>query len=93
MELILDILSGNPGSGGVQVTQTELITHTRTLLTTSTQTDTVLIPVNYRGTEIYQTVTEHNVVTDTTVDYSVQTLLTFVSTTKPFYPLAPTLNR
>jgi len=87
-------LLGNPaGGGGVQVTQTELITHTRTLLTTSTQTDTVLIPVNYRGTEIYQTVTEHNVVTDTTVDYSIQTLLNFVSSTKPFYPLAPTLNR
>ena len=97
------------GGGGAQETLTSLITHTRTLLTTATNTDTVLIPVNYRGTEIFQvsrrvsgprvtchvsqTVTEHNLVTSTTTDYSVQTLLSFVPATKPFYPLAPTLHR
>ena len=33
-------------------------------------------------------------VTSTTTDYSVQTLLNFLPVTeKPFYPLAPTLNR
>ena len=97
------------GGGGAQETLTSLITHTRTLLTTATNTDTVLIPVNYRGTEIFQvscrvsgprvtcrvsqTVTEHNLVTSTTTDYSVQTLLSFVPATQPFYPLAPTLHR
>ena len=40
-----------------------------------------------------QTVTEHNLVTSTTTDYSVQTLLSFVAATQPFYPLAPTLHR
>ena len=49
--------------------------------------------LNSRGSEIYQTVTEHNVVTQTTTDYSVQTLLSFVPATQPFYPLAPTLHR
>ena len=48
---------------------------------------------NSRGSEIYQTVTEHNVVTQTTTDYSVQTLLNFVPASEPFYPLAPTLHR
>merc|ERR1712227_555264 len=94
--VLLNLIGGGllGGAGaGPQETQTSLVTHTKVGLTTSTQTDTVLIPVNYRGTEIYQTVTEHNVVTDTTVDYSIQTLLNFVSSTKPFYPLAPTLNR
>ena len=37
--------------------------------------------------------TEHNVVTQTTTDYSVQTLLNFVPASEPFYPLAPTLHR
>jgi len=63
------------------------------LLTTMTQTDTVLVPVNYRGSEIYQTVTEQNVVTKTTTDYSVQTLLSYAPASEPFYPLAPTLHR
>ena len=49
--------------------------------------------LNSRGSEIYQTVTEHNVVTQTTTDYSVQTLLNFVPASEPFYPLAPTLHR
>ena len=39
-------LSG--GAQGPQETRTQYITHTRTLLTTTTATDTVLIPVNYR---------------------------------------------
>ena len=39
-------LSG--GAAGPQETRTQYITHTRTLLTTTTATDTVLIPVNYR---------------------------------------------
>ena len=42
---------------------------------------------------VSQTVTEHNLVTSTTTDYSVQTLLSFVPATQPFYPLAPTLHR
>ena len=36
------------GAAGPQETRTQFITHTRTLLTTTTATDTVLIPVNYR---------------------------------------------
>ena len=79
---------------GPQETQTTLVTHTKTLLTTTTNTDTVLIPVNYRGTEIYQTVTEHNLVTLTTTQLSVQTQVNYVpASSKPFYPLAPTLHR
>ena len=42
---------------------------------------------------VSQTVTEHNLVTSTTTDYSVQTLLSFVPASQPFYPLAPTLHR
>jgi len=94
--VLLNLLGGGGllgGAAGPQQTRTQLITHTRTLLTTTTATDTVLIPVNYRGSEIYQTVTEHNVVTQTTTDYSVQTLLNFVPASEPFYPLAPTLHR
>jgi len=93
------ILGGGPGGprgpapGGPQETHTQFITHTRTLLTTMTQTDTVLVPVNYRGSEIYQTVTEQNVVTKTTTDFSVQTLLSYAPASEPFYPLAPTLHR
>ena len=40
--------SSSGGAAGPQQTRTQLITHTRTLLTTTTATDTVLIPVNYR---------------------------------------------
>merc|ERR1712117_639975 len=39
------------------------------------------------------TVTEHNVVTESITDYSVQTLLNYVPASEPFYPLAPTLHR
>ena len=79
---------------GPAETRSELITHTRTFITTSTVTQTALIPVNFRGSEIFQTVTEVDVLTSTTTDYSIQTLLNFVpATNKPFYPLAPTLNR
>jgi len=88
------LLGGQRGQAGQAETRSELITHTRTLITTSTQTDTALIPVNFRGSEIFQTVTDVEVVTVTSTDYSVQTLLNFVPVTdKPFYPLAPTLNR
>ena len=74
--------------------RSELITHTRTFLLTETRTATSIIPVNFRGSEVLQTLTEVEVVTSTTTDYSVQTLLSFPpASDKPFYPLAPTLNR
>jgi len=94
--VLLNLIGGGllGGAGaGPQETQTSLVTHTKVGLTTTTNTDTVLIPVNYRGTEIYQTVTEHMVVTVTTTELSVQTQVNYVRASKPFLPLAPTLHR
>ena len=95
--VLLNLIGGGLLASQSQVAQgrPELITHSRTFLLTQSQTLTNIIPVNFRGSEVLQTVTEVEVVTRTTTDYSVQTLLTFPppSSNKPFYPLAPTLNR
>ena len=56
--------------------------------------ETVVIPVNFRGKRIEQTVTDLKTITSTTTDYSVQTLLNYEKPSdEPFYPLAPALHR
>ena len=87
------LLASQSQAAGAQ-RRSELITHTRTFLLTETRTATSIVPVNFRGSEVVQTLREVEVVTLTTTDYSVQTLLSFPPPAdKPFYPLAPTLNR
>ena len=55
--------------------------------------DTIVIPVNFRGSQIMQTVTDLKTVTTTTTDYSVQTLLNYEKPSdEPFFPLAPALH-
>jgi len=74
--------------------RTQFITHTRSFLTTTTTMETVVIPVNFRGKRIEQTVTDLKTITSTTTDYSVQTLLNYEKPSdEPFYPLAPALHR
>ena len=73
--------------------KTELITHTRSFLTTITSLETIKIPVNFRGSTIFQTVTEEKTDLVTVTDYSVQTVLNYQSKSQPFLPLAPTLHR
>merc|ERR1712168_337148 len=74
--------------------RTQFITHTRSFLTTTTTMETVVIPVNFRGKRIDQTVTDLKTLTSTTTDYSVQTLLNYEKPSdEPFYPLAPALHR
>jgi hypothetical protein len=74
--------------------RTQLITHTRSFLTTATSMETVIIPVNFRGSKIFQTVTDLKTSIVTTTDHSVQTLLNYDKpTADPFLPLAPTLHR
>merc|ERR1712168_775760 len=74
--------------------RTQFITHTRSFLTTTTTMETVVIPVNFRGKQIEQTVTDLKTITSTTTDYSVQTLLNYEKRSdEPFYPLAPALHR
>jgi len=74
--------------------RTQFITHTRSFLTTTTTMETVVIPVNFRGKQIEQTVTDLKTLTSTTTDYSVQTLLNYEKRSdEPFYPLAPALHR
>ena len=94
--VLLNLIGGGLLASQSQAAQrkSELITHTRTFLLTDTQTVTNIIPVNFRGSEVLQTLTEVELVTSTTTDYSVQTLFSFSpASDKPFYPLAPTLNR
>lgn len=86
------------GSGGLgQPTgppRTQLITHTRSFLTTTTATETLVIPVNFRGSKIFKTVTDLKTEVLTTTDYSVQTKLNYdQQRSEPFLPLAPTLHR
>ena len=73
--------------------KSELITHTRSFLTTITSLETIKIPVNFRGSTIFQTVTEEKTDLVTVTDYSVQTVLNYQSQSQPFLPLAPTLHR
>jgi hypothetical protein len=91
------LLGNNLQLGGPAVhgpPRTEFITHTRSFLTTTTTMDTIVIPVNFRGSQIMQTVTDLKTVTTTTTDYSVQTLLNYEKPSdQPFYPLAPALHR
>lgn len=88
----LQQLGGGPTIAGPP--RTQFITHTRSFLTTTTTLDTVVVPVNFRGSQIYQTITDLKTLTTTTTDYSVQTLLNFEKPSdEPFYPFAPTLHR
>jgi hypothetical protein len=74
--------------------QTHLVTHTRSYLTSSISTQTIVIPITLRGQEVFKTVTDKTTVTETTTDYSVQTVTNYVSSKPPsFLPLAPTLHR
>ena len=96
--VLLSILGGGLlGAGGPTVHQgpqkTELITHTRSFLTTITSLETIKIPVNFRGSTIFQTVTDEKTNLVTVTDYSVQTVLNYQSQSQPFLPLAPTLHR
>lgn len=94
--VILGLLGGNILGGGVQqnVPQTNYITHTRSFVTTTTSVDTILVPVTFRGSEIFQTVSDTRTKVFTATDYSVQTLVQpGAATNSPFLPLAPTLHR
>jgi len=85
-------LGGGPTIHGPP--RTQFITHTRSFLTTTTTMDTIVIPVNFRGSQIDQTITDLKTITTTTTDYSVQTLLNYEKPSdEPFYPFAPTLHR
>jgi len=88
-------LGGGAAVGGVGgPPRTQFITHTRSFLTTTTTMETIVIPVQFRGSRIDQTVTDVKTLTTTTTDYSVQTLLNFEKPSdQPFYPFAPTLHR
>jgi len=91
------LLGSNLPFGGPTINgppRTQFITHTRSFLTTTTTMETVVIPVNFRGKRIDQTVTDLKTLTSTTTDYSVQTLLNYEKPSdEPFYPLAPALHR
>jgi len=107
--VILKILSGsllgnNAGLGGLLANnigptihgppQTQFITHTRSFITTTTSMETIVLPVNFRGAKIYQTITDLKIGVVTTTDLSVQTVLNFEKQrSQPFLPLAPTLHR
>ena len=86
------LLGNNLQLGGPTIhgpPRTEFITHTRSFLTTTTTMDTIVIPVNFRGSQIMQTVTDLKTVTTTTTDYSVQTLLNYEKPSdEPFFPFA-----
>jgi len=91
------LLGNNLQLGGPTIhgpPRTEFITHTRSFLTTTTTMDTIVIPVNFRGSQIMQTITDLKTITTTTTDYSVQTLLNYEKPSdQPFFPLAPVLHR
>jgi len=97
--VLLSILGGGLLGGAGPTIQkgppkTQLITHTRSFLTTVTSLETIKIPVNFRGSTIFQTVTDQKTDLVTVTDYSVQTVLNYAqSTSQPFLPLAPTLHR
>ena len=93
--VLLSILGGGLLGPSLQAAPTtQHITHTRSFLTTITSLDTIQIPVNFRGSTIFQTVTEEKTQLVTSTDYSVQTVLNYKATTStPFLPLAPTLHR
>jgi len=85
---------GQIGQPNLLAPQTSFITHTRSCVTTATETDTLLVPVNFRGSQITQTVTDTSTKVYTTTDTSVQTLIQpGIATNQPFLPLAPTLHR
>jgi len=99
-DVLLKILGSGllSGTGGLRQPtgspRTQLITHTRSFLTTSTATETLVIPVNFRGSRISKTVTDLKTDVFTITDYSVQTKLNFdQQRSEPFLPLAPTLHR
>merc|ERR1719431_1338713 len=60
----LQQLGGGPTIAGPP--RTQFITHTRSFLTTTTTLDTVVVPVNFRGSQIYQTITDLKTLTTTT---------------------------
>lgn len=91
------LLGNNVQIGGPTINgppRTQFITHTRSFLTTTTSMETIVLPVNFRGSQIYQTVTDLKTLTTTTTDYSVQTLLNFEKASEEsFLPFAPVLHR
>jgi len=94
--VLLNILGGNmlgrgPGPALQGPPQTQFITHTRSFITTSTSSETIVIPINYRGSKIFETVTDVVTSVITTTDTSIQTLVDHQAL--PFFPLAPTLHR
>ena len=97
--VLLSILGGGLLRGAGPTIQpgppkTQLITHTRSFLTTITSLETIQIPVNFRGSTIFQTVTDQKTDLVTVTDYSVQTVLNYEQAkSQPFLPLAPTLHR
>jgi len=96
--VLLSILGGNLLGRGLAPTihepRTQLITHTRSFLTTTTSMETIIVPINFRGSKIYETVTDLKTSLITTTDISVQTLLNYERPpSSPFLPLAPTLHR
>ena len=94
--MLLSILGGNLlgcGPSIQAVPKTQLITHTRSFLTTATSLETIVVPVNFRGSTIFQTVTDKKTQLVTATDYSVQTVLNYAQSPAPFLPLAPTLHR
>ena len=96
--MLLSILGGNllgRGPSIQTVPKTQLITHTRSFLTTATSLETIVVPVNFRGSTIFQTVTDKKTQLVTATDYSVQTVLNYAQpqSPAPFLPLAPTLHR
>jgi len=101
-DVILKLIGGGLLGNNVQIggptihgpPRTQFITHTRSFLTTTTSMETIVLPVNFRGSQIYQTVTDLKTLTTTTTDYSVQTLLNYEKPSdEPFLPLAPVLHR
>jgi len=95
--VLLSILGGNLLGRGVgptiQEPRTQYITHTRSFLTETTSMETIVVPINFRGSKIYETVTDLKTSLITTTDLSVQTVLNYDRASSPFLPLAPTLHR
>jgi len=89
------LLGNNLGLGAAPITpQTKYITHTRSFLTTVTSTETLVVPVNFRGAKIFQTITDLKTDVVTVSELSIQTMLDYNrKTQEPFLPLAPTLHR
>ena len=69
------LLAGVAAGGGGVIPETEVVTHTRSYLTSFVSSQTIVIPVTLRGQEVYKTVTDAVTQTVTTTQYSEQTIV------------------